>query len=167
MVCPNCGTEIRANSMFCHQCGITIYQERVKDGRSIVKWAIAIVCLNLLPSIGMVLIAVRSSTSDITYPPGFITAVLSFTVSAILLVVAVLLYRLHIWAKFVLGLSFIISGTLSTMISLISALVSLPTSSLCLFLPSLLYVLFEVYLLRSKEVDLFVKHQAEKGLVEK
>ena len=155
MDCPNCGTKTRTGSSYCHECGTSLHHERVNKGHTIVKWILVITALNTIPGIIVIFRAVLPSG-----PPSTVELINTVHV-AILLVISILLYRGHRWAKFVIGLIFILSGFV-TIISTVLSLSLTEASILCAVPFSFLYVIFGVYVLRSKEIDIYVEHQSKK-----
>lgn len=159
MDCPNCDTKTRTGSSYCHECGTSLYHERVKKGHTIVKWILVITALNTIPAIFVIFRAVLSFGI-----PSTVELISTVTV-AIVLVISILLYRGHRWAKFVIGFVFILSGFM-TIISTVLSLSLTEPSIFCAVPFAFLYILFGVYILRSKEIDIYVEHQSEEILPE-
>ena len=152
MKCQKCGNELRPNSRFCHTCGTPVESENANRGRNNMR--VAFVFIGVIPALivfGEFVFALITNRFSPLMLVDLVFIVTTLTFFA-------MVYRGYEWATIPIGLIVIIS-------SLVKIIFLIKTYSLSIsfffgVFGSILYIVFGIYLIKSRDVLAFIKNRA-------
>jgi hypothetical protein len=155
MDCSNCSAALRPESEFCHSCGARVQDQRIQRGRAQFRvffvLTVGLSALQVIPSFFMAWIW----TGQIDFGSSFDLVSLGF-----LLFLFLILYRGHRWPKFVLGFYFILASAIRISLGLLGLLgIPLGGFSVLFVVMGAFFTILAVFMLRSKDLDLFVRQR--------
>jgi hypothetical protein len=151
--CQECGNNVDPGSRFCRTCGAPLDTSNPHKGENLVRVAVVFACLFPVVIVIIELVQIMVSRSISLF------MIFDFLIVMSTLILFAFVYRGHQWAVIAVGLVLIIANLAELVI--VFRMLSITFMSIAVAFFRVLWIVFGIYLMGSRDVLAFVKTRQE------